>query len=95
VEKERIEIIKQKILNYAREIVAKELFGDDVEDVVPSENIWNAWVIRKSGLHDFVTGGYSELWSVIKEALLSALKEVDEVIAKIEQEWEEKVKSTQ
>jgi hypothetical protein len=81
-----------RILGYAREIIAKELFGNEVIDVEPSEgHIWNGWLIYEWGGKTFTTGGYYKFWKTIKETLAIALKEADEIVAKIEQEWEEKV----
>jgi hypothetical protein len=91
---ERVKTLKEiadEVLNHTRALVMKEMFGEDVEEVVPSENIWNAWVVHKDGFHSFSTGGNYEYWMVIREALFEAFKKADEIFNDIIREWDEKV----
>jgi hypothetical protein len=85
--------ISTEVLNCVKRIVIRELFGNDVEDVIPSENVWNAWVIHKNGFHDFVTGGYREFWNAVALVLYEALCKASGMVREIDHEWEKKMGS--
>jgi hypothetical protein len=81
--------IEALIFVFARQLVIKGLYGEDAEDVEPASHVhvWDGWVIRSDGCHEFRRWGHFEVWAILRNLFRDLLREVGEVCDEIMEAW--------
>ena len=74
----------QQIIGFSKKLVAKFLFGEDVEDVVAVLGD-SAFVIRSDGRQEFEAGGYIRLWRETRRILELAASEAGKILNELDE----------
>jgi hypothetical protein len=76
--------MSQQFIAFAKDLAAKSLFGEDVEDVVAVLTT-SAFVIRSDGRQEFEAGGYIRLWRETRRILELATSEASKTLEELDE----------